>query len=179
MATRLRKTIVQIAPFPSELGWMALAWRDSTVWALTFGHREAHQAVNHLGKLVDVSSVSSADAFAKRLIKQLQAFTRDPFHGDFHDVSLRMNDLTPFARRVLTRCRAIPAGQTMTYGELAAAVGSPRAARAVGRVMARNPFPLIVPCHRVIGADGRLCGFSAPHGLTMKRRLLRAEDVTI
>jgi methylated-DNA-[protein]-cysteine S-methyltransferase len=62
-----------------------------------------------------------------------------------------------------------------TYGDLAAAIGSPGAARAVGSVMARNCFPLIVPCHRVLGAGGSLGGYSAPDGLRMKRRLLAME----
>jgi methylated-DNA-[protein]-cysteine S-methyltransferase len=82
-----------------------------------------------------------------------------------------------FSRDVLRACAQIPYGQTRSYGELAVMAGKPAAARAVGQVMARNPLPLFVPCHRVIGADGSLGGFGA--GLEMKRRLLRLEGMVI
>ena len=71
--------------------------------------------------------------------------------------------------------RAIPAGETVTYGELAVRAGEPGAARAVGQAMARNPFPLIVPCHRVMAAHGGAGGFSARGGVATKFRLLRIE----
>jgi methylated-DNA-[protein]-cysteine S-methyltransferase len=81
----------------------------------------------------------------------------------------------PFCRRVYELARAIPAGETVTYGELAARAGEPAAARAVGQAMARNPFPLIVPCHRVMAAHGGAGGFSARGGVATKFRLLRIE----
>ncbi|MCL4678177.1 MAG: methylated-DNA--[protein]-cysteine S-methyltransferase [Alphaproteobacteria bacterium] len=96
---------------------------------------------------------------------------------DFGDVLLDLNDLTDFQRRVSLACRTIPFGQTSTYGELAVRVGSPNAARAVGAVMARNRLPIVIPCHRVLGAAGRLGGYSAPGGLRTKRRLLHLEGV--
>jgi methylated-DNA-[protein]-cysteine S-methyltransferase len=94
---------------------------------------------------------------------------------DFADVPVALDHLTPFARRVVKHCRAIRRGQTRSYGDVAAAAGRPGAARAVGQVMAANRTPLVVPCHRVVAADGRLGGFSAPTGLAMKRRLLALE----
>ena len=83
------------------------------------------------------------------------------------------NGLTGFRRAVLEETMAIPAGETRTYGWIAEKVGSPRAARAVGRVMATNPLPLVVPCHRVVGHNGNLTGYGG--GLRMKESLLRAE----
>jgi O-6-methylguanine DNA methyltransferase len=71
----------------------------------------------------------------------------------------------------------IPAGETLTYAEVAARVGKPAAARAVGRVMATNPLPLVVPCHRVVGSDGTLRGFGG--GLWMKEALLSAEGAKV
>jgi methylated-DNA-[protein]-cysteine S-methyltransferase len=97
----------------------------------------------------------------------------------FADVSISLDHLGPFARKVVQRCRRIPAGQTMTYAQLAAASGSAKAARAVGNVMASNRFPLIVPCHRVVGSGGGLGGFSAPQGIELKKQLLRSEGVQI
>jgi methylated-DNA-[protein]-cysteine S-methyltransferase len=85
-------------------------------------------------------------------------------------------DLGPvgeFPRRVLVELSRVPFGSIVTYGELAARVGRPRAARAVGMVMNRNPVPIVLPCHRVVGAGGRLVGYGG--GLDRKERLLRLE----
>lgn len=81
--------------------------------------------------------------------------------------------LSSFARGVIRGCRRVDYGQTISYGELAARIGQPGAARAVGQVMARNPVPLIVPCHRVVAAGGGLGGFGG--GLDRKRELLDLE----
>jgi methylated-DNA-[protein]-cysteine S-methyltransferase len=80
---------------------------------------------------------------------------------------------------VLEEARRIPAGETVTYGELAARAGSPGAAREVGQAMARNRFPIIVPCHRVLAANGGFGGFSAPGGLESKARLLTIERAAV
>jgi methylated-DNA-[protein]-cysteine S-methyltransferase len=95
---------------------------------------------------------------------------------EFSDVPLATDHLSRFAKRVVAACRAIPWAQVTTYGDLAAACGSPGAARAVGSVMARNRYPLVVPCHRVLASGGGLGGYSAPDGLRMKRRLLAMES---
>ena len=94
---------------------------------------------------------------------------------DFSDVVIDMDSVTPFQRRVVQACRAIPYGETRTYGELAAAVGVPQAARAVGNVMAANRTPLIVPCHRVITSSGVLGRYSAGEGTRTKLRLIETE----
>lgn len=78
---------------------------------------------------------------------------------------------------MLDACRAIPFGETRTYAALAAAVGSPGAARAVGRIMAGNPVPLVIPCHRVLGTNGRLTGYRG--GLAWKRALLMHEGILL
>ena len=93
------------------------------------------------------------------------------------DLPIALEGLTPFATRVLRACAAIQWGETRSYGEVAAAAGSPGSARAVGQALARNPVPVIVPCHRVIGADGSLTGFG--QGLEMKRRLLNLERIAV
>lgn len=83
-----------------------------------------------------------------------------------------------FTRQVYAACRKIPIGQTVSYQQLAASVGRPKASRAVGGAMSRNRLLLIIPCHRVIAANGRLTGFSAPGGLRTKQRLLDLERST-
>ena len=84
---------------------------------------------------------------------------------------------TAFQQRVWAALRAIPYGETRTYGELAAAIGSPSASRAVGMANHHNPIPIVIPCHRVIGANGTLTGYTG--GLEIKRKLLALEGITI
>ena len=81
--------------------------------------------------------------------------------------------VSPFLAQVYRVVSEIPPGETMTYGEVASAIGRPGAARAVGRAMATNPFPVLIPCHRVVGSDGSLRGFGG--GLEMKEHMLRME----
>lgn len=94
---------------------------------------------------------------------------------DLRDVVLDERGIPAFRREVHALTRAIPPGQTRTYGEIAAALGQPGAARAVGRAEGDNPFAPIVPCHRVMGAGGEPTGFSAPGGIQTKRQLLLIE----
>ena len=94
---------------------------------------------------------------------------------DLGFVILDERGLDPLQRVVYAATRAIPPGTTATYGDVARAIGRPDAARDVGAALARNPFPIVVPCHRVLGANGKLTGFSAPGGLETKRRMLELE----
>jgi methylated-DNA-[protein]-cysteine S-methyltransferase len=87
----------------------------------------------------------------------------------------KMADYPGFYRKVWLACARIPKGQVRTYGWIAREIGSPKAARAVGQALAKNPFAPTVPCHRVVGADGSMTGFSAPGGVKAKIRLLRRE----
>jgi methylated-DNA-[protein]-cysteine S-methyltransferase len=114
--------------------------------------------------------------FLSDLQEQIIAY----FEGENVDFSIDppilLEQATSFGCKVLLACRAIPYGHTRTYSDVAGQVGSPGAARAVGSVMARNPIPLVVPCHRVLRADGGLGGFSAPGGTATKRKMLEHEE---
>lgn len=96
-------------------------------------------------------------------------------HFSFSDIPLALSHCSEFTRMVLERCRTIPYGQTVTYRQLAADVGRPKAIRAVAQALARNPIPILIPCHRVIGSDGSLRGFSAGGGVNTKKTLLLME----
>ncbi len=101
---------------------------------------------------------------------------RDYLAGKEVSLSLPINweRLTPFARKVSQELLKTRCGQMLSYAELARRIGNPKAARAVGQVMAKNPFPLVIPCHRVIGSNGSLTGFGG--GLELKARLLALEQ---
>ena len=95
--------------------------------------------------------------------------------ADLSAIELDMSRVSPFHRRVYQAARAIPRGRTLSYGELARRLGAPRSARAVGQALGRNPFAIVVPCHRVISASGRAGGFSAHGGVATKLRMLSIE----
>ncbi|HVC08753.1 MAG TPA: MGMT family protein [Elusimicrobiota bacterium] len=90
-------------------------------------------------------------------------------------IEKRMKDYPAFYQAVWRACAQIPAGQVRTYGWIARRIGKPKAARAVGQALGKNPFAPAIPCHRVVGADGRLTGYSAKGGVAAKRRLLIKE----
>lgn len=94
---------------------------------------------------------------------------------DLRFVDLDEHGIDAFRRAVYAATRAIPPGSTVTYGEIAREIDRPDGARDVGAALASNPFPIVVPCHRVVGANGKLTGFSAPGGLATKRRMLELE----
>lgn len=179
---------IGITSFRTTLGWMALAWQGNELVGNVFGHASRRAAELALATIPGIAQAfwrfevrsqgELMPAWGAGLIDSLELFAVGK-EVDFSQVPLSLDHLTSFGKRVVTVCRAIPWGQTTTYGELAAECGSPGAARAVGTVMAKNRFPLIVPCHRVLGAGGDLGGYSAPGGIKMKDRLLALERFTL
>ena len=114
---------------------------------------------------------------ASPLLDAAEAQLREYFAGTRRTFDLPLAPRgTAFQQRVWAALRAIPYGETHTYGELAAAIGSPSASRAVGMANHHNPTPIVIPCHRVIGANGTLTGYAG--GLETKRRLLALEGIT-
>lgn len=111
------------------------------------------------------------------MLRQLDEYLRGARKA--FDLPIDWSLLRPFQRRVLELVFAIPYGQTRTYGDIALEIGNPRAARAVGRANATNPIPLVIPCHRVIGSDGKLHGYGGGQGLATKEWLLQMEGAIL
>lgn len=162
--------------FESNLGWMALGYNQLELRHVLFGHSE----LGSLGKalkpleLEPSQQIGNAPRWVQDLCDRLQRLAEGEPQS-FDDIPVSTDHLTPFATRVMAKCRKLAWGRVVTYTELARLAGRPGAARAVGNVMANNRYPLVVPCHRVVGASGHLGGFSAPGGLDTKRRLLTME----
>ena len=117
---------------------------------------------------------------ASPLTEQVAEMLRIYFMGQkqaFEAVPVDLKGVTQFRAGILSLIRSIPHGETRSYGQVSLMAGSPGAARAVGGAMASNPIPVIIPCHRIIAADGRLTGFTAPGGLELKKILLQAEGI--
>ena len=117
--------------------------------------------------------------FDKDFFKVLQEQITSYFEGacvDFGpDIPVALDELSVFSRGILTVCRDVRFGRTVSYSELANRSGRPTASRAVGGALAKNPLPLIIPCHRVIRTDGKMGGFSAPGGVSLKKKMLALE----
>jgi methylated-DNA-[protein]-cysteine S-methyltransferase len=155
----------------TAFGWVGIAWSERGLVALTLPQPTESAALSHLpASRGSVPAVVPGLDVAALADKMRRYFDGEPLTFDEPlDPSLG----TDFQRRVWAITRGIPRGQTRTYGEIARTAGSPGAARAVGQSMARNPWPIVVPCHRVLGSDGSLTGFGG--GLDMKRRMLEQE----
>ena len=121
-----------------------------------------------------IEDMASVPPFVRRAIEGMTAvLAGEP--RDLRNVPLDQRGLDAFRRAVYAATREIAPGTTRSYGGVARSIGCPDAARDVGAALGRNPFPIVVPCHRVVAANGALTGFSAPGGLATKRRMLEIE----
>ena len=161
----------------TKLGWIGLVISPRGLRATTLPRPSRDDALREVVELGAAEPASAAEAgnIARRVQALAEGEPAAPSTGSGQALAplIDWNGVTGFRRAVLEEALRIPRGETRTYGWLAEKVGRPRAARAVGRVMATNPLPIVVPCHRVIGSDGSLRGYGA--GLPMKAALLRAE----
>jgi methylated-DNA-[protein]-cysteine S-methyltransferase len=153
--------------FETAIGTCGVAWSDAGITrvALPGGRPRAGLVLDEATDVPDGVRAAVAGMVA------LLAGER----RDLVDVVLDERDLDPFRRAVFAATRAVGPGATASYGAIARTIGAPGAARAVGAALGSNPYPIIVPCHRVLAADGALTGFSAPGGIAIKRRMLEIE----
>lgn len=173
---------------------MALAQIDIVVqWMLWDSPIGTFAAVSGEGRLLELIFAADAAAAKNRLTRGYSVLCEDSGLGvsalaisqvqDYFSARLQRFKLplgwsktTPFARHILQALQQVPWGGKVSYGDLASAAGRPGAARAVGRVMATNPFPLIIPCHRVVGGGGQMVGYSGGRGIDSKQWLLAFEQ---
>ena len=162
-----RRTIYYCA-LPTPIGRVFVAAGEAGLVRLSFRQSEASfvAELRRLGADVVRSPARTAD-----IVHQLRAY----FAGERRsfDVRLDLRHTTPFQRRVLLAAARVPAGQVVSYGEIARRIGQPQGSRAVGQALGQNPVPIVIPCHRVIAAGGRIGGYTG--GLGIKRKLLRLE----
>jgi methylated-DNA-[protein]-cysteine S-methyltransferase len=166
--------MVAFTLFTTALGRCGLAWGHDGILAVELPgpdesatRRRIRRAVPGAREVVPPPEIERAIGAIGRLL------AGDP--DDLASIVLDMSAVPEFHRRVYEVAREIPPGQTRSYGELAARLGERGAAQAVGQALGRNPFAIVVPCHRVLAADGGLRGFSAPGGTATKRRMLAIE----
>jgi methylated-DNA-[protein]-cysteine S-methyltransferase len=160
--------------FKTKLGYFGLVANQKGLLRTCLPHPDSHFVKRLLLHGLDNPQ------FDKNLLKPLQAqiiayFEEKQTLRHLSSVSLALDHLPPFTQKVLAACRKIPYGKTVSYSQLARMIGNPHASRAVGSALAKNPIPLIIPCHRVIRSDGSLGQFSAPGGKKLKRKLIDLE----
>lgn len=152
---------------------VGLAWTPLGVTRLILG-RDKAAVRESLTAAADHPWLAYPKGDVAILVKRIKAHLKGR-NDDFLDVPVDLSAQSEFSRQILNNLRLIPPGQVTTYGNLATGAGRKGAARAVGRIMGANPVPLIVPCHRCLGKDGSLTGFSAEGGIAIKARLLHRE----
>jgi methylated-DNA-[protein]-cysteine S-methyltransferase len=164
--------------FTTPIGHCGLAWGDNGVVGVQLPQASGARTQARLAGRFPDAAYSEPPAPIAKVIASIKALLEgEPM--DLTSVALDERGLADFDRAAWAVARTVPAGETITYGEIAARLGDPHAARAVGRAMGANPFPIVVPCHRVLGANGRMGGFSAAGGVEAKARLLSIERARI
>lgn len=163
------------ALYDTALGACGIAWHDAAIAGSQLPGRDEAATRERMQRRFPGVPEREPPPAVREVMDRVQALLRGEA-ADLRDVALDYDGIAPFERRVLQLCQALPRGETVTYGELAARAGDPGAARAVGQAMGHNPFAPIVPCHRVLAAGGRMGGFSAPGGTGTKQRMLLIEQ---
>ena len=169
--------MTEFALFDTPIGRCGVAWNGDAVEGVQLPEARAADTRRRLQDRFDGATEAVPPAAIRDAIDRIVASLRGEA-DDLVEVPLDLDALPSFQRRVFEVVRTIPAGETLSYGEVAAAAGSPGAARAVGQALGRNPFPIVIPCHRVLAAGGRIGGFTASGGTAVKERMLAAEGVT-
>ena len=160
--------------FDTDLGPVFLAWQRNILFCVKYGSGVCDFPQDVEGHDCEIVAIASPEMQFAR--EQLTRYAKGEA-ASLDDIPVGMRERTEFQAQVLLECRKIARGSTVSYGELAERIGRPRAARAVGSVMRTNRHPLVIPCHRIVAANGRIGGYSADDGVRTKARLLAREGV--
>lgn len=160
--------------FDTPIGTCGLIWTQRGIAGLSLPEKDAAGTRARLRRRWPHANEVPPPPGVQKVIDRVLALLAGEA-VDFADVPLDLERAPEFHRRVYEVARTIPAGQTMTYGEIARRLYAPQESREVGQALGSNPIAIIVPCHRVLGADGKMGGFSAPGGTATKRRILEIE----
>lgn len=160
--------------FDSAIGAIVIAWGPRGVVGLQLPERSTEATRTRLLRYLPKAVVAPPPPPVEEAIDAIGTLLSGK-SVDLGFVDLDLDGVADFDRRVYVTVRDIPFGRTLTYGEIARRIGDAGAARAVGRALGANPFPIVVPCHRVLGADGKPGGFSAHGGIQTKLRILSIE----
>lgn len=162
------------AVFATAIGHCGIAWGERGVVSVRLPERTAAITCGRLrSRFPEAGEIEPPQAI-RQCIEDIVALLRGEPRS-LASVELDLDGVPEFHRRVYHIARTIPPGRTMTYGQIADRLDMPGSAQAIGQAMGRNPFPIVVPCHRVLGAGGKLTGFSAPGGVETKRKMLLIE----
>jgi methylated-DNA-[protein]-cysteine S-methyltransferase len=160
--------------FETALGTCGLAWNERGLLGVQLPENDRVATGARLRRRFPKARESAPPADISVVIERMSALLRGE-RVDLRAVALDMEGLPAFDRAVYVAAREIQPGSTVTYGEIAKRIGEPAAARDVGVALARNPFAIVVPCHRVVAANGKLGGFSGAGGVGTKLKLLAIE----
>jgi methylated-DNA-[protein]-cysteine S-methyltransferase len=164
----------RFALFPTPIGTCATVWSEDGITGFALPERSENALRIRLRSQFGDPQEHAPNQVARQVIKRVGALLGGK-DVDLSSIELDMSRVPPFHQRVYVAARDVPFGATVTYGELATRIDSPKSARAVGQALGRNPFAIIVPCHRIVGASGKLVGFTAHGGITTKQQLLEIE----
>ena len=167
-------TVARFALFETAIGVCAVAWTPRGIAGVQLPEGSEARTRGRVRRRFAAATESAPTPEAQRAIDAIVALL-DGEPRDLSDIPLDLDGVPDFHRRVYEIARAIPCGATVSYGDIARQLGLSGAARAVGQALGRNPIPVIVPCHRVLAAGGRMGGFSAAGGVATKRRMLEIE----
>lgn len=163
--------------FDTPIGQCGIAWSGRGVIAVQLPEAREAATRSRLLERCPEACETPPPPEVRHAVEAITSLLRGEA-SDLSGIELDMEGVPPFFRRVYEASRAVGPRTTLSYGELAAKLGAPGAARAVGQAMGRNPFAIVVPCHRVLAAGGKLGGFSANGGIATKRRLLAIEGMS-
>jgi methylated-DNA-[protein]-cysteine S-methyltransferase len=161
--------------FQTVLGTCAITWSKAGVTGVLLPGTRGLRQTREPDRVSDSGADPRPVPEPMREVVAAIVALLDGERTDLRGVVLDETGIDPFRRSVYAAAREIPPGATASYGDLARAIGKPDAPRAVGHALGENPFPIVVPCHRVLSSNGALHGFSAPGGITTKRRMLEIE----